>query len=229
MKRIQLLAAACGPAGNVRERSYETLKTPPVNWRERVYRSGRKAIPRVHTKRQRQTRGLTKPNWHAAYVLSTTFLGRGVPHFLVRRQRCNKPSDPGCLPSDCFNAAFGLIRRVRCFRALGRLLQANGGKSEPRAKFAPGRNYPSPYPRAFALRAPALCEGWLASRNPGSTDDRRQRSIKCHMKYWILLRPRTRNVADGKGRPDPKVPCCRAPIGKHCLPSDHVRSPVRQR
>ena len=151
------------------------------------------------------------------------FSWKGCAPFLVRRQRCNKPSDPGCLPSDCFNTAFGLIRRIRCFRALGRLLQVNGGKSEPHAKFAPGRNYPNRYLRTFALRAPALCEGWLASRNPGSTDDRRQRSI------WILLRLRTRKVADGTGRPDPKVPGCRRPIGKHCLPSGHVRSPVRQR
>ncbi len=37
--------------------------------------------------------------------------------------------------------------------------------------------------------APALGEGWQMPRNPGSTDDRRQRSIKCSEKYWGMLCP----------------------------------------
>ena len=38
--------------------------------------------------------------------------------------------------------------------------------------------------RPVALRAPALSEGWRMPRNPGSTDDRRRRSIKCSARYW---------------------------------------------
>ena len=35
-----------------------------------------------------------------------------------------------------------------------------------------------------ALRAPALREGWRVPRNPGSTDNRCRRSIKCSVRYW---------------------------------------------
>ena len=41
-----------------------------------------------------------------------------------------------------------------------------------------------PSSRLVAHRAPALREGWLMPRNPDSTDNRRQRFIKCHVKYW---------------------------------------------
>ena len=41
--------------------------------------------------------------------------------------------------------------------------------------------------------APALSEGWRMPRNAGSTDNRRQRSIRCYVKCWgwkssVLLR-----------------------------------------
>ena len=42
-----------------------------------------------------------------------------------------------------------------------------------------------PSPRPVALLVPALRKGWRVPRNPGSTDDRRQRSIKCSARYWI--------------------------------------------
>ena len=41
-----------------------------------------------------------------------------------------------------------------------------------------------PSPRPVALGAPALREGWRVPRNPGSTDNRRRRSIKCSARYW---------------------------------------------
>ena len=53
------LDAACGSVGNVRERSNRTSESPPAILREWVCRSVRKAIPRLHTMRQRQIRGLT--------------------------------------------------------------------------------------------------------------------------------------------------------------------------
>ena len=41
-----------------------------------------------------------------------------------------------------------------------------------------------PSPRPVAHRAPALREGWRVPRNPGLTDNRCRRSIKCSMRYW---------------------------------------------
>ena len=58
--------------------------------------------------------------------------------------------------------------------------------------------------RPVALRAPALREGWRVPRNPGSTDNRRQRSIKCREMYWMWSIPaRSRTRADSAGRDCP--------------------------
>ena len=45
--------------------------------------------------------------WVGSPVVSGFRAAGSVPFSLVRRQRCNKPSNPGSLPGDCFDAAFG--------------------------------------------------------------------------------------------------------------------------
>ena len=63
-----------------------------------------------------------------------------------------------------------------------------------------------PSPRPVALRAPALREGWRVPRNPGSTDNRRRRSIKCREMYWMWSIPaRSGTRADSAGRDCPQA------------------------
>ena len=66
-----------------------------------------------------------------------------------------------------------------CSRSAALPPEADGAR-----RSSPNLKGVQPSPRPVALRAPALREGWRMPRNPGSTDDRRRRSIKCHVKYW---------------------------------------------
>ena len=66
-------------------------------------------------------------------------------------------------------------------------------------------------PRPVAHRAPALREGWRAPRNPGSTDNRRRRSIKCSARYWASTHEIAESSArnswpSGKARSKPRAP-----------------------